>query len=62
MTIYNVVEDREEWARIKASLMRDEDRRHLMAELIRRDRAGAAAVLAGLAVESYRRHDEGREA
>ena len=62
MTIYNVVEDREEWARIKASLMRDEDRRHLMAELIRRDRTGAAAVLAGLVVENHRRHDEGQEA
>lgn len=59
MTEYNVVEDRADWARVKASLMPEKDRQLLMAELIRRDEMSAVIIIAELA---SKRHGERRKA
>lgn len=47
-TVYNVCEDRRDWARVKAGMMTPEDRRFLMEELMRRDERGAAHVMGEL--------------
>lgn len=62
MTVYNVVEDRAEWARVKAAIMRPEDRQLLMAELIRRDQSGAVLVIAELVAKKHSERSKAREA
>ena len=62
MTEYNVVEDRAEWARVKASLMTAEDRHLLMGELIRRDEMGAVIIIAELAAKRHGERRRAREA
>lgn len=51
--VYNVTEDRREWARIKAGLMSPADREFLLEELIRRDERAAARILGQLASEQH---------
>lgn len=53
MTIFNVMNDRREWARVKAGLMTPEDRRFLMEQLIRMDEQGAARYIGELAAEQH---------
>ena len=52
-TVYNVVEDRAEWARVKASLMSPVDRMCMLEELIRRDDRAAATILGKLGSEQH---------
>jgi len=53
MTNYNVVEDRREWAKIKAGLMTPGDRYVLLEELMRRDAMGASRILGQLVAEQH---------
>ena len=52
-TVYNVTEDRREWARVKAGLMSPLDRECMLEELIRRDEKAAARSLGQLAAEQH---------
>ena len=52
-TVYNVVEDRAEWARVKAGLMSPVDRTCMLEELIRRDERAAARILGQLGAEQH---------
>lgn len=59
-TVYNVVEDRTEWARVKASLMSPVDRACMLEELIRRDEQAAVRILAQLDAEQHGLRREAR--
>lgn len=61
MTNYNVVEDRAEWARVKASLMTPTDRKHLMRQLIQLDEAGAYDFMGKLVAEQHGLRREARK-
>jgi len=52
-TAYNVVEDRAEWARVKASLLSPGDRRALLAELMKAEQQFAATCLGVLAAAQH---------
>lgn len=52
-TAYNVVEDRRDWARVKAGLMTPEDRKFLMEELIRRDEGTAFDIMGRMVAEQH---------
>lgn len=45
MTHYNVMDDRDEWARVKVNLMPPGDRAAMLRRLIIEDSQGAATVL-----------------
>ncbi len=60
-TMYNVVEDRHDWARVKASLMSPVDRACLLEELIRRDERAAVLILAQLGAEQHGIRREARQ-
>jgi hypothetical protein len=53
MSTYNVTEDREEWARVKASLLSPGDRRLLLIELMKVEQQWAAECLGVLASEQH---------
>ena len=59
-TVYNVVEDRREWAKVKAGLMSTLDRKHLMEELIRRDEGTAFDIMGKLVAEQHGLRREAR--
>jgi len=59
-TVYNVVEDRRDWARVKVGLMTPSDRVHLMEELMRRDEHAAARIMGSLAAEHHGLRREAR--
>jgi hypothetical protein len=52
-TVYNVTEDRKDWARVKAGLMSPLDRACMLEELIRRDEKAAARIVGKLASEQH---------
>jgi hypothetical protein len=52
-TVYNVTEDRRDWARVKASLLSPVDRACMLEELIRRDEKAAARIIGALASEQH---------
>ena len=60
-TAYNVVEDRRDWARVKAGLMTPGDRKVLMEELIRRDEATAHDIMGRLVAEQHGLRREARK-
>lgn len=59
--VYNVVEDRADWSRVKAGLMSPVDRQCMLEELIRRDEHAAARYLAQLAAEQHGLRREARK-
>ena len=53
MTAYNVMEDRDEWARIKVNLMCPGDREALLRRLIIEDQQCAATILGDLVASDH---------